>query len=272
MSTLKLTSKWLIQLVNPAGEVCEERDVDNLRTTAGRDWIFGQLFSGSPVAKGLNYIALSTDATGGTAASTTLTSEITTNGLQRALGTYTYNSGQSICTLEHAFLCNTSAVTVQSAALFTDASVGTINHIVAFTAITVQVGWTLRVKITIVATGGTATINAGWSWIFGQVYSGSPLASQGLNYISLATGNLGPEIVGSGLDRALATYAHTAGTATCTLAHTFTYSGAGSAQLVMSALNTQAYPSGVIGLVITFTLAPQANGVPFTVTFTITVA
>jgi hypothetical protein len=282
MSALKLDSTWNFRLWNPkTGEVRTERKVKNLRTNAGRDWIFGQILSGTPVAStGFNYIALSTDATGGTATSTTLTSEVTTNGLQRALGTYNHVAGQYICTLAHSFTCTTSPVTVQSAALFTAASSGTINHIVAFTAIVVPVGWTLSVTITLVASGAILT-TLGIDWIFAQVYSGTPTISQGLNYISLSTATSGGdasstglvlEIVGTGLDRALATYAHTTNTATATLARTFTYSGAGSAQLRSAALNLQAYPTNTAGIIINYALTPEANGTPFTVTFTITVA
>jgi hypothetical protein len=115
------------------------------------DWAIAQLYSGAPVgSKGFNFIALSTDATGGTGASTTLTSEIVGSGLTRAAATYSHTAGTAVCTLVHAFTyAGAGSAQLRSAALFTDASGGTMNHLVAYTLLSLPNGQTVTVTVTI---------------------------------------------------------------------------------------------------------------------------
>lgn len=69
-----------------------------------------------------HYIALSNDATAPAATDTTLAGEITTNGLARAIGTFTYTDATPSYTIAHTFTA-TGTQAAQKAGLF-DASTG----------------------------------------------------------------------------------------------------------------------------------------------------
>lgn len=132
------------------------RDVDdpelvwNVITTAGRDFLHLQGYGSSGLgANGLNYIALSNDTLTETSASTTLSTEITANGLARAQGTVAHTTGTNTSTVDKTFTCSTSAQAAQKAALFTAISVGIMNHALSFTQRSLQVGDTLEITYTI---------------------------------------------------------------------------------------------------------------------------
>lgn len=125
-----------------------EDDAYNVKTTAGIDFLFAQGYSTTPGANGLNYIALSNDTLTETSASTTLSTEIATNGLARAQGTYAHTGGASTSTVAHTFTAS-GAQSAQKAALFSASSAGTMNHALSFTQRALQNGDTLAVTFTI---------------------------------------------------------------------------------------------------------------------------
>jgi len=141
--------------------VIEHRDADgrllhsettkNLITNAGRIFLHTQGYStASGVAAGFCYIGLSNDTLTETASSTTLSAEITANGLSRAVGTVTLPTGAGTSTtIAKTFTCSTGAQAAQKAALFTAASGGTMNHVLSFTQRSLQVGDTLAITFTI---------------------------------------------------------------------------------------------------------------------------
>lgn len=131
-------------------EVVGEETTYNVITNVGRVFLHTQGYGTSPGANGLNYIALSNDALTETAASTTLSSEIAANGLARAQGTVTLATGSGTqTTIAKTFTCATAPQAAQKAALFTASSAGTMNHALAFTQRSLQIGDTLAVTFTI---------------------------------------------------------------------------------------------------------------------------
>ena len=136
---------------NAEGVLLHAEDTDNLITNAGRVFLHTQGYStASGVAAGFCYIALSNDSLTETATSTTLSTEIAANGLSRAIGTVTLASGAGTSTtIAKTFTCATAQQAAQKAALFTASSGGTMNHVLAFTQRTLQVGDTLAITFTI---------------------------------------------------------------------------------------------------------------------------
>lgn len=99
----------------------------NLRTNAGADFWNTQLFSTSPGTAGANYIALTTDTVAPAAADTTLTSELTTNGLGRAQATVTHTAAASSTQLSHTWTyTGSTSVVIAKVGLFNAATVGTM--------------------------------------------------------------------------------------------------------------------------------------------------
>lgn len=123
----------------------------NVKTTAGIDFTFVQTYSTGPGANGLNYIALSNDTVGETSASTTLSNEITLNGLGRAIGAYAHTNGTSTATISKTFTASGSQ-SAQKAALFSASSSGTMNHVLSFTQRSLISGDTLAITFTITIT------------------------------------------------------------------------------------------------------------------------
>lgn len=107
----------------------ERQITTNLKTNAGVDFICNQignsaLASASAVAK---YMAISSDATAPSASDTTLTGEISTNGLGRQAATYGHTNGQTTFTQQSVWSSITGTQNgIQKMALFTAASVGTM--------------------------------------------------------------------------------------------------------------------------------------------------
>lgn len=127
----------------------EPEVVHNLITTAGRDFLHLQGYGTSGLGvNGFNYIALSNDAVTETSASTTLSSEIVANGLQRAQGTVSHSNGTNTTTINKVFTA-TGAQSAQKAALFTASSGGTMNHVLGFTQRSLQAADTLEITFTI---------------------------------------------------------------------------------------------------------------------------
>lgn len=131
-------------------EIVGEEEVLNVITNAGRVFLHTQGYGTSPGGNGLNYIALSNDTLTETASSTTLSTEIAANGLSRAQGTVTLPTGAgNQTTVAKTFTCATAPQAAQKAALFTASSAGTMNHALAFTQRSLQIGDTLAVTFTI---------------------------------------------------------------------------------------------------------------------------
>jgi hypothetical protein len=124
-------------------------EAKNVVTTAGRDFLHQQGYASSGLgANGLNYIALSADALTETSASTTLSSEIVSNGLERAQGTVAHTPGTSVTTVAKVFTA-TGTQSARKAALFTAASSGTMCHALSFTQRDLISGDTLTIMFTI---------------------------------------------------------------------------------------------------------------------------
>lgn len=131
-------------------ELVDESETANLINNTGRIFVHQQAYGTSGLgANGLNFIALSNDALTETAASTTLSNEITTNGLARAQGTVTLPTGSGNQTTIQRVFTATGAVSCQKAALFTASSAGTMNHALAFTQKNLGAGDQLTVTFTI---------------------------------------------------------------------------------------------------------------------------
>jgi hypothetical protein len=123
----------------------------NLLTNGGRDFIHNQAYTNTSAGtQGSRYIAVTTDTGSPAAGDTTLTSEITTNGLGRAAATTnTHSAGTNQSTLGITFTASGAHTAVQKSALFNASSSGTMTHEATFTSVTLatndqlQVTWTL---------------------------------------------------------------------------------------------------------------------------------
>ena len=123
----------------------------NLLTNGGRDFIHNQAYTNvSAGTQGSRYIAVTTDSGAPAAGDTTLTGEISTNGLARAAATTnTHSNGTNTSTLGITFTATGAHTSVQKSALFNASSSGTMTHENTFTAVTLatndqlQVTWTL---------------------------------------------------------------------------------------------------------------------------------
>ena len=122
----------------------------NLLTNSGRDWIHGQVYN-TGTTNQAKYIGLTTDAGAANAADTTLTGEISTNGLTRVAGTPSHSGGTNTTTITAAFTAAGSFTAVQKTALFTQVSGGTMVHENTFTSVNMQSGDVLNVTWTITA-------------------------------------------------------------------------------------------------------------------------
>ena len=101
----------------------------NLITNAGQDVISRQTGCGATsapaCANGGIYIALTTDSTAPAAGDTTCTSELTTNGLGRALGTYAHTASTNTHTITKTFTyTGSSAVVIAKVCMFDASSSG----------------------------------------------------------------------------------------------------------------------------------------------------
>ena len=96
----------------------------NLTTNAGKDFIKAQI-SGTATTSNCIYIAVGTTAITPAVTDTTLSGEVTTNGLQRAPGTYAA-VGTGTFTLTKLFTATGAVSNVQAASVSTAASSGTM--------------------------------------------------------------------------------------------------------------------------------------------------
>jgi len=129
--------------------ICENKH--NLLTNSGRDWMHAQVYTNSAAGTvGAYFIGLTTDTASPAAGNTSLTSEITTGGLERAAGATTHNSGTNSTTIQKTFTASATHTAVVKAALFNQLAVGgTMAHINTFTSVTLQSSDTLQVTWTV---------------------------------------------------------------------------------------------------------------------------
>src|SRR5206468_4365104 len=116
---MKPTGYVTVSVVRDGNEIYHSEQ-HNLITNAGMDFIAKQL--GDTLGLGINganYIALTTDSTAPAATDTTLTSELTTNGLARTQGTYAHTPGTDHWTASKPFTAHCLATRVQDAGLLT---------------------------------------------------------------------------------------------------------------------------------------------------------
>ncbi len=130
-------------------EVGAPETVWNVITNSGRDFLHNQGYGTTGLgANGLNFIGLSDDSLTETSASTTLSNEITTNGLGRAQGTVNHSAGTNTTTIERTFTAS-GTQSARKAALFTAVSSGIMNHALSFTQRSLINGDTLQITFTI---------------------------------------------------------------------------------------------------------------------------
>jgi hypothetical protein len=130
-------------------QVGDSETVYNVITNAGRDYLHLQGYGTAGLGvNGLNFIALSNDTLTETAASTTLSTEITLNGLGRAQGVVAHTAGTAVTTIIKTFTAS-GTQSCQKAALFTAVSAGTMNHALAFTQRALIAFDTIQITFTI---------------------------------------------------------------------------------------------------------------------------
>lgn len=143
--------------------VVDEQEACNIVTDAGRRRIHTYLYGAggqrSGLGGGLNYIALSNDATVPAQSDTVLAAEITntvsTAGLQRALGAVTLPTGsgtQTTIQKVFTFTGTPGPQGVQKTALFDDPTAGTMAHEIQFSSRTLFTNDTLTVTFSITLT------------------------------------------------------------------------------------------------------------------------
>jgi hypothetical protein len=131
---------------HPDGTIFLDVTGHNLRTNAGINWQYGQMAGGTAAV--CTYIALTNTAITPAATDTSLSGEITTNGLARALGTPTHTSNATSFTLANTFTA-TGTQAAQAAAILNASSSGTMCFENTFTQASLASGDTLTVTWTI---------------------------------------------------------------------------------------------------------------------------
>lgn len=106
----------------------------NLLTDAGKDWMHAQVYTNTAAGtRGAGYIASTESTITPAVGNTTLTGEITTNGLARAdAGTKTHTAASNSTLIEHTFTATGAFTSVLASALFNASSAGTMPHIANF--------------------------------------------------------------------------------------------------------------------------------------------
>lgn len=126
-------------------------DTTGTTPTSGDAFIVGKGGNAS-----IRFMALTTDSGAASAADTVLASEITTNGLQRALATYAHTQGASTFTLQVVFTASGTFTAVQKMGLFTCLSSAGADPMIfedVFSSTNLLSGDTLTVTDTITPSG-----------------------------------------------------------------------------------------------------------------------
>jgi len=126
----------------------------NLLCNAGRDAFHALCYTNTSAGtRGFGYIASTESTITPAAGDTTLTGEISTNGLARAdAGTKTHTGGTNSTLIEHTFTASGAFTSVLASATFVASSAGTMGHIANFssgsgtlaTNDTLKISWTLN--------------------------------------------------------------------------------------------------------------------------------
>jgi len=107
----------------------------NLLTNSGRDFIHAQSYTNASAGtQGANYVAVTVDTGAPAAGDTTLTGEISTGGLARAVSTPAHTTGTNTSTLTITFTASATHTAVQKAGTFNASSAGTMVHENTFTS------------------------------------------------------------------------------------------------------------------------------------------
>lgn len=130
------------------------KDKHNLITDAGQDFFSAQcLTNTSAGTRGAGFIALTENGTAPAVTDTTLSAEITTNGLARAdAGTKSHTAGADTTVIEHTFTASGAFSTVQKSGLFNASSAGTMFAENTFTSTALATNDQIKVTWTITQT------------------------------------------------------------------------------------------------------------------------
>jgi hypothetical protein len=132
--------------------VDEPEEVLNQITNSGRDQLHLQGYGLTGLATvGTNYIGLTNTAITPGPTDTSLSGEITSNGLSRTQGSYTHTTGTNVTTVANTFTA-TGSQSCQAGALFNAAGppvAGVMNHELTFTGRSLISGDTLAVSFQI---------------------------------------------------------------------------------------------------------------------------
>jgi len=107
------------------GEVEDLGVSTNLRTTVGADWQ-ADVMGHTTQPQEAQYIALTTNASAPAAGDTTLTSEIASGGLERAIGAYSHTASTTSYKISKTFTATSTHTAVAKAGLFNASSSGTL--------------------------------------------------------------------------------------------------------------------------------------------------
>ena len=147
--------KGFVTMIKNEGRADEQilcKNKPNLLTNNGRDYAIAQFYTNTSAGGvGENFIALTSDSSGADATDSTLPSEITTNGLERALATtISHSTGTNSTTLNKIFTASGTHTAVQMSGTFNQLAVGgTIGHEAVFTSVTLASSDTLSVTWTL---------------------------------------------------------------------------------------------------------------------------
>lgn len=131
-------------------QVDEDEESYNLILNAGRVQLHTFCYGTAARANGFNYIGLTNDAAAPAAGDTSLTGELTLDGLGRTQGIVTLPTGASnITVITKIFTYTGVSQGVQKTALFDSAAGGVMNHEITFTPRTLVTNDTLSVSFTI---------------------------------------------------------------------------------------------------------------------------
>lgn len=113
---------------------CLANNIHNLLTNAGKDYFHAQDYTNTGAGGvGVNFIALTESSITPAVTDTTLTGEITINGLARAIATtLTHSAGTNTTTLSKTFTATGSFTSVLASATFNAGAAGTMAHIANF--------------------------------------------------------------------------------------------------------------------------------------------
>lgn len=144
-------NRVLFEHRNKDGELLAMGESTNLRTTVGADWQ-ADVMGNSTQPASARWIGLTTNASAASAASTTLTSEIASGGLTRAVGTYAHTASTSSYTITVTFTASATHTAVHRAGLFNAISSGTLvfetvlsSDVTLVSGDTLTITWTVNI-------------------------------------------------------------------------------------------------------------------------------